>query len=50
MSMSSELEDLALKMEHELLDEHYCRDIDEALDRMERMVEFGKEYYPTLSK
>jgi hypothetical protein len=50
VSMSRELEDLAHQMEHELRDEHYCRDIDEALDRMERMVEFGKEYYPTLSK
>jgi len=50
VSMSRELEDLALKMGHELCDEHYCRDVDEALDRVQRMVEFGKEYYPTLSK
>jgi hypothetical protein len=48
--MSSELEDLAAQIKHELCDEHYCRDVDEALDRVQRMVEFGKEYYPTLSK
>ena len=50
VSMSRELEDLALKMGHELRDEHYCHSIDVALDRVQRMVEFGKEYYPTLSK
>ena len=50
VSMSCELEDLAAQMKHDLWDEHYCRDANEVLDRMERMVEFGKEYYPTLSK
>ena len=50
VSMSSELEDLAAQIEHNLCDEHYCRDADEVLNRMERMVLFGKEHYPTLSK
>ena len=48
--MSSELENLAFEMNHELQDEHGCEGIDEVLDRMEEMVAFGKEHYPTINK
>jgi|TARA_R110000751_G_scaffold33814_1_gene84017 hypothetical protein len=48
--MSSELEKLACEMDHELQDEHGCEGIDEVLDRMKEMVEFGKEHYPTINK
>jgi len=50
VDMSNELEDLATEMGHELCDCHGCDGIDEVLERMEKMVEFAKEHYPTISK
>ena len=45
VQMSDELEDKAEKMEHELaLGGHGCCSWDEVLDRLQRMVEFGKKY------
>ena len=49
VAMSDELEDLAAKLEDPLCDEHYCEDLDEVLRRMQEMVEFGKEHYPTIN-
>ena len=48
--MSSELETLASEIDHPLCDCHGCDGIDEVLERMEEMVEFAKEHYPTISK
>jgi hypothetical protein len=45
--MSDELEDLACEMDYDLV--HGCRGIDEVLWRMEEMVAFAKEHYPTIS-
>ena len=50
VDMSDELEDLATEMGHELCDCHGCDGIHEVLWRMEEMVEFAKEHYPTISK
>ena len=47
--MSSELENLAFEKGHWLQDEHGCSGLDEVLDRMKEMVEFGKEHYPTIN-
>ena len=45
VQMSDELEDKAEKMEHELaLGGHGCCSWNEVLDRLQRMVEFGKKY------
>ena len=48
VTMSRELEDLATEMNHDLCDEHYCGDIYVVKRRVEEMVAFGKEYYPTV--
>ena len=44
VQMSDELEDKAVALEHELHDCHSCYCWDEVLDRLQRMVEFGKQY------
>ena len=44
VQMSDELEDKAVALEHELHDCHGCYSWDEVLDRLQRMVEFGKKY------
>ena len=46
--MSDELEDLACEMDYDLV--HGCRGIDEVLWRMEEMVAFANEHYPTINK
>ena len=48
--MSSELENLACEMDHELGDEHGCSGLDEVVSRMKKMVAFAKEHYPTINK
>ena len=50
VTMSDELEDLAAELEHPLCDEHGCFDMEDVARRMEEMVEFAKEHYPTISK
>ena len=50
VTMSDELEDLATELEHPLCDEHGCFDMEDVARRMEEMVEFAKEHYPTISK
>jgi len=50
VSMSTELEDLAHKIDHELSDSHGCDGMGEVLDRMLRMVEFAKANYPAINK
>ena len=47
--MSQELEDLAIKMEHPLCDEHFCYDIDHVKERIEELITFGKVHYPTIN-
>ena len=49
VTMSEELEERATKLEDPLCDEHHCADINEVWGRMQRMVEFGKEHYPTIA-
>tara|TARA_R110000751_G_scaffold48500_2_gene107922 strand:- start:114 stop:860 length:747 start_codon:yes stop_codon:yes gene_type:complete len=49
VTMGGELEDLATEIGHELRDEHHCYDIDEVWERMQDMVEFGKEHYQTIT-
>tara|TARA_R110000737_G_scaffold325625_2_gene339061 strand:+ start:1307 stop:2053 length:747 start_codon:yes stop_codon:yes gene_type:complete len=49
VTMSEELEERATKLEDPLCDEHHCADINEVWRRMQRMVEFGKEHYPTIA-
>ena len=43
--MSPELEDLAVKMNHPLCDNHYCYHLEEVRDRLEEMVEFAKKHH-----
>ncbi len=50
VQMSDDLENLATEMEHELSDCHGCYCYEEILDRLQRMVEFGKEHYKEASK
>ena len=46
VTMSEELEELAEELNHPLgVDGHYCYCIEEVLDRMKEMVEFGKEHH-----
>ena len=49
VAMSSELETLASEMDHELCDCHGCDGIEEVASRMQEMVAFGKEHYPTIN-
>jgi hypothetical protein len=44
VTMSSELEELALDMKHSLRDEHSCYSIGGVRKRIEEMVGFGKEH------
>jgi hypothetical protein len=44
VSMSSELEELALDMGHSLSDEHSCCSIGGVRRRVEEMVAFGNEH------
>jgi hypothetical protein len=50
VTMSSELEKYAEDTKHPLCDEHYCFDIEEVAQRMEKMVAFAKEHYPKLKE
>ena len=50
VSMSTELEDLAFKINHELGDSHGCYGLDEVWDRLKEMVEFSKANYSAINK
>ena len=50
VQMSDDLENLAEEMKHELSDCHGCYCYEEILDRLQRMVEFGKEHYKGASE
>ena len=50
VQMSDDLENLAEEMKHELADCHGCYCYEEILNRLQRMVEFGKEHYKEASK
>jgi hypothetical protein len=47
VQMGSRLEELAKETDHELRDCHGCNGIEEAQERLERMVAFAREHCPT---
>jgi hypothetical protein len=49
VTMSSELEELALDMKHSLRDEHSCYSIGGVRKRIEEMVAFGNEHCKKLT-
>ena len=49
VTMSSELEELALDMKHSLRDEHSCYSIGGVRDRIEKMVAFGNKHYAKMT-
>ena len=50
VQMSDELEDEAIRWEHDLSDCHHCYSWDEILERLHKMVAFAKIHYEEVSK
>ena len=48
--MSDELENEAIRWEHELSECHHCYSWDEILERLQKMVAFAKIHYEEVSK